>query len=218
MWLMSNVEYAALTTGASVLMRDGFGLKVLQCQGNRIVKLFRTKRLLSTSVVYPYSLRFTRNAKRLNRMGVPSVEVERTFYCHAIRRHGVIYPMLEGEALVAILANGEANDDLMEKLAGFIAQLHKQKIYFRSLHLGNVLLLPDGRLGLIDVADLSFNWLPLSMWQRRRNFRHLLRVSQHRQLIERFGIERFIECYLDAAGISCGEKSRFLSRLVTAPT
>jgi len=99
MWWMSKAEYEALTVGASPLMRDAFGVKVLQCSDNSIIKLFRIKRLLSLSCVYPYSVRFGFNARCLNQMGVPSVKVERTFYCHAIRRHGIIYPMLEGETL-----------------------------------------------------------------------------------------------------------------------
>jgi len=208
---MSKAEYEALTVGASPLMRDAFGVKVLQCSDNSIIKLFRIKRLLSLSCVYPYSVRFGFNARCLNQMGVPSVKVERTFYCHAIRRHGIIYPMLEGETLSHILATHQNHDDLLEKLAVFIAQLHEKKIYFRSLHLGNVLRLPNGHFGLIDVADLSFKWLPMNMWQRRRNFRHLFRNPEHRQIFEQFGMERFIVCYLDAAGISHGEKDRFLA-------
>ena len=179
------------------------------CKDDRIIKLFRIKRLLSLSFFYPYSVRFARNARHLNRVGIPSVQVEQLFYCPSIRRHGVVYPLLQGETLDHLLEESQDEDGLMSQLAKFIAELHKKKIYFRSLHLGNILQLPDGRLGLIDVADLSFSLTPLSIWQRRRNFRHLLRRPEHRVVFEQFGIDRFIEYYLDAADIPQQKRAEF---------
>jgi len=211
MKLISGDEYQALAQDAEVLERDTFGDKVLRRKDDQIIKLFRIKRLLSLSLFYPYSLRFSRNARRLNRLGVPSVQVAQVFYCASIRRHGVVYPLLPGETLSHLLEKGQNSDSLMRQLATFIAELHRKKIYFRSLHLGNILQLPDGRLGLIDVADLSFNRLPLTLWQRRRNFRHLLRRVEHRALFEQFGIERFIEYYLDAAEIPQQKRAVFCS-------
>ncbi len=209
MRLLSGEAYRRLVQDTRVLEHDRFGDKVLRRRDDRIIKLFRTKRLLSLSLIYPYSLRFSRNARKLNRLGVPSVEVEQLFYCASIRRHGVVYPLLPGETLGCLLEGRPNRDDLMQQLARFIAELHQKKIYFRSLHLGNILQLPDGRLGLIDVADLRFSLLPLTLWQRRRNFRHLLRRAEHRALFEQFGIERFIEHYLDAADVPQQKKAGF---------
>jgi len=209
MRFISGDEYQRLAHGAKVLERDAFGEKVLLCEDDRIIKLFRTKRLLSLSCVYPYSVRFARNARRLNQMGIPSVQVEQLFYCASIRRHGVIYPLLQGETLSHLLENTQEKDGLMLQLAKFITELHQKKIYFRSLHLGNILQLPDGRFGLIDVADLSFSLLPLNIWQRKRNFRHLLRRAEHRLLFEQFGIARFLEYYLDAANIPPQRRAEF---------
>lgn len=211
MELISKDAYEELVRDASELERDAYGVKVLLRPDQSIVKLFRTKRILSLSVVYPYSLRFSKNAKRLNRMGIPSVKVERLFFCPSIRRHGVVYPMLEGETLADILKAHPERDDVLEKLAAFMARLHERKIYFRSLHLGNVLELPGGDFGLIDVADLCFCRAPLSMDQRRRNFRHLLRNPLHRPIFEQFGLECFVACYLGAAGLSQDKKEGFLA-------
>jgi len=211
MKLISGDEYQRLAQDAKVLERDAFGDKVLLRKDDRIIKLFRIKRLLSLSFVYPYSLRFSQNAQKLNRLGVPSVQVDTLFYCSSIRRHGVVYPLLQGETLSDILENGQDKEGLMLQLARFIAELHQKKIYFRSLHLGNVLRLTDGELGLIDVADLSFCSFPLTVWQRKRNFRHLFRRAEHRVLFEQFGIERFIAYYLDAANIPQQKRAEFQS-------
>ncbi len=198
-WWMSEREYRELTADAEELERDRFGVKVLLTPDDRIIKLFRIKRLWSLAAIYPYSLRFRGNAERLRQTGIQTVRVERLFYCHAIRRHGVIYPRLAGETLAELLRQEVPPEGLLEQLAVFIAQLHLCGIYFRSLHLGNVLRLPTGELGLIDVADLRFRYGALTPGQRARNFRHLLRRRDQRAVFERFGIERFLALYLQAA-------------------
>ncbi len=201
MRLLTDKEYQELAGGAKELERDAFGVKVLLRPDGRIIKLFRIKRLFSLAAIYPYSLRFRRNTERLRRRGISTVTVEQVFYCHAIRRHGVIYRLLQGDALADLLQAQPDRMDLLEKLAGYIALLHAKGIYFRSLHLGNVLLLENGDLGLIDVADMRFSRGSLSVGERRRNFQHLFRRREHLVYYERFGRERFLAAYLDAAGL-----------------
>ncbi len=201
MRFMSGNEYAQLTQGATELMRDGHGVKVLQIPNGQIVKLIRIKRWYSLSAIYPYSVRFQRNAKCLRAMGIPSVEVQDVFYCHKIRRHGVIYPMLQGESLEKIASQDGISAALFQTLADFIAMLHAKGVYFRSLHLGNVLLLPNGSMGLIDVADMRFSRSALRLDQRKRNFRHLLRNRRHLEIFQHFGLERFLKLYSEAAAL-----------------
>jgi tRNA A-37 threonylcarbamoyl transferase component Bud32 len=209
MFLMPEAEYRQLTQDAQELEQDLFGPKVYLLPDRRIIKLFRIKRLLSLSAIYPYSLRFARNARRLNAMGIVAPHVTRQFFCVAIRRHGIIYPLLKGEPLAKLLSGDDGG--LVEQFAGFIARLHQQGVYFRSLHLGNVLLLPNGDFGLIDVADLRLRSFPLGMAARRRNFRHLFRLPEHRAVFERFGMGRFLECYCQAAGIPSHKSGELLA-------
>ncbi len=216
MWLMSGNEYAQLIQGATELERDKNGVKVLLSQDGRVIKLIRIKRWLTLSAIYPYSLRFRRNARRLISMGIPAVRVERVFYCHQIRRHGVIYPLLEGESLEQIAARDGFSHGLFQELAKFIAILHAKGVFFRSLHLGNILLLPDGRFGLIDVADMRFSRSPLRVDQRKRNFRHLLRNQKHRDVFADFGLERFLGLYLEAAALSDSQSKKIMSVAETA--
>ncbi len=201
-FIISQQEYKEISRGAREIERDRFGVKVLLRPDGRIIKLFRIKRILSLSYIYPYSFRFWHNSKKLQRMGINTVAVERIFYCHAIRRHGIIYQLLEGDVLADLMQADPGRSDLLEQMARYMALLHSKGIYFRSLHLGNVLLLPDGGMGLIDVADMRFKLRPLSARQRRRNFVHLLRRQAHRAIFERFGIERFLELYLRAANLT----------------
>ena len=201
-------EYQALIQGAALLREDGYGPKVYQTPDGLIVKLFRIKRWLSTSLVYPYSLRFLHNSRRLQRMGIVCVEVEDVFYCHAIRRHGLVYRRLDGTPLDELLvsADGQARQ-LFCEYAAFIAKLHAQRIYFRSLHPGNILLLPEGGFGLIDVADMRFPWLPLSPARRRRNFRHMFRSVEFKQALEVLPGAMFVTAYLEATDLGAVEKA-----------
>jgi tRNA A-37 threonylcarbamoyl transferase component Bud32 len=208
MQLLSETEFQQLADGARELERDAFGVKVLLCPDDRIIKLFRIKRLLSLATVYPYSQRFRRNTRRLKQRGISTVTVEQVFYCHAIRRHGVVYQMLPGDALADLLQAQPDRLDLLERLAEYMALLHDKGIYFRSLHLGNVLLLEDGGLGLIDVADMRFISRPLSAGERARNFRHLFRRREHHVFFERFGKQRFMGLYLEVAKLPAGKANR----------
>ena len=211
MWLMSVDEYTRLTQGATELERDRNGVKVLLALDNKVIKLIRIKRWLSLSAIYPYSLRFKRNASRLMARGIPCVNVERVFYCHDIKRHGIIYPLLDGESLEKIADRDGISEQLFQELAKFIALLHRKGIYFRSLHLGNILLLPQGGFGLIDVADMRFSLFPLRVDQRGRNFRHLLRNNEQRKIFTGFGLDRFLEMYILAAGLDEGKAKRIKS-------
>lgn len=215
MRFLSGDEFEALIAGAELLRADGFGPKVYRAPDNRVVKLFRVKRWWTSSMFYPYSLRFVRNAHRLKRHGVPCVDVDDIFYCHAIRRHGVIYQRLEGQPLDDLLnEESEQGDRTFQDYARFMAQLHAMRIYFRSLHPGNVLQLPQDGFGLIDVGDMRFPLLPLSTERRRRNFRHLLRSIEFRDALRHHAPEQFIDAYLAAAQLSATKAQRLRGQLL----
>ena len=207
-------DYERLSEGAQVLEQDRYGPKALLTPGGSAIKLFRRKRWFSTATLYPYALRFRRNARRLNGYGVPSVEVQQLYHCPSIARDLVIYPWLPGTTLRQHAAEAPEGIAVLGDLAKFLALLHHKGIYFRSLHLGNVLVRPDNSLALIDVADLDFKWLPMGPLSRVRNFRHLFRYEQDRSLFRRFGLKRFMGIYLLTSGISPWSAKIILSRLM----
>lgn len=196
---MSKQEFSSLTGGAEELERDRFGVKVYRLTDGRIMKLFRIKRFFSLSFVYPYSVRFSRNAERLQARGIVTVTVNRVFFQAGIRRHGVIYEFLAGKDVGSML-QGEKSAEIIRQLAGFMAQLHRKGIYFRSLHPGNVICLDDGRMGLIDVGDMRFRNRELNMEERNRNFRHLFRRTEYKAALRQFGYAAFVDHYLKSVG------------------
>ncbi|MGO4610372.1 lipopolysaccharide kinase InaA family protein, partial [Variovorax sp. 2RAF20] len=96
----------------------------------------------------------------------------------------VHYSPLPGSTLRQVLQGITApavRQALVERFGKFMAQLHEQGVYFRSLHLGNVLVLDDGEFGLIDLADMRIYPSSLSLSLRKRNLRHMQRYAVDRR-------------------------------------
>ena len=208
-WLLSKTAYQQLRQNSQVLEADIYGEKVL-LKNYKIIKLFRTKSWFSSAIIYPYAWRFVKNASQLKKLNIPTVDIENQFYCYAIRRHGVIYALLEGIALSDLLTQNKPN--IYQQLAQFIATLHDLGVYFRSLHPGNILLLPDGQFGLIDIADMQFK-KPLSLSQRQRNFCHLFRYKQYHQGFNNFGWHQFFTLYNQSTEKKCFKAEKFINNL-----
>lgn len=175
--MLTKQDYLALCQGARVLEADGHGEKVLQLPDGSIVKLFRRKRLLSSALLYPYVRRFARNAVKLSKIGVPVPEILEVLRIPEIARDAVHYLPLAGESLRHLARQtlpAERKVKLRAALNQLIVHLHQQGIYFRSLHLGNVIVGPDDRLGLIDFSDMRIYPWALGPYLRRRNLQRML--------------------------------------------
>lgn len=162
-----------MRANATVLERDLHGEKVLHLEDGSYLKLFRRKRLISSAAWYPYAQRFADNALLLKARAIPCPVVTATYRISSIKRDAVRYAPLEGKSLRQIIRSGEYPSGLRTVLGRFVARLHAAGIYFRSLHLGNIILSPSGTPGLIDIADLRTRNGPLSPHLRRRNMQQL---------------------------------------------
>ena len=186
----SRLPQATLNTmieGARILEKDSYGPKVYLLTDGNILKLFRRKRFFSSAFFRPYSKRFIDNALGLQQRGIPTLTVLDSYQLDAPGMTAVLYRPLPGETLRQI-ANREGFDweQNLEPLVTLIRRLHGAGIYFRSLHLGNIVVTPDNQLGLIDVADLRFLRAPLSPALVKRNLQHFARYIAREKLNERF--------------------------------
>ncbi|MDR2238982.1 MAG: toluene tolerance protein [Zoogloeaceae bacterium] len=180
MQILAHDDYLALRDGARALERDRHGEKVLALADGSYLKLFRRKRLLSSAAWYPYARRFADNARALVEKDIPCPAVIGVWRIPAIQREAVRYRPLEGQTLRQLIRAGADTPDLRARLGAFVADLHAAGIYFRSLHLGNIVLTPSGAFGLIDIADLRAGGHPLPAHKRQRNLQHLLRDAEDR--------------------------------------
>lgn len=189
---LSKEGYLTLREGAKVIEADGHGDKVLLLADGTYLKLFRLKRLFSTALFSPYSKRFAKNAVKLAKLGIPTVTTIETYRIPSIRRTAVHYSPLTGATLRKL--SGGIDLMLADKLGKFIRELHDKGIYFRSLHLGNIVLTPENRLGLIDISDMKTYKKSLSEELRIRNFKHLLRTTEDSRPIKA-QTEAFVAAY-----------------------
>ncbi|OLS61068.1 bifunctional O-antigen ligase/aminoglycoside phosphotransferase family protein [Pseudomonas putida] len=184
-----------------VIEEDGLGPKVLRLQDGSFLKLFRRRRWYTSESLNPYSQRFARNSQQLSAMGFTTPQVL-DLYRYADGGKGVRYQPLPGQTLRHALercATRAEREKLVYRLGRFIAQLHQNGVYFRSLHLGNVLLLEDNDFGLIDLADMRIQPSPLSPGLRQRNLRHMQRYAQDREWLFEESVEALLCGYAEIA-------------------
>ena len=184
--VLDHQEFLALKAGAEVLEQDAHGEKVLRLTNGSLIKLFRRKRLVSSTAWYPYAQRFADNAEALAQRGIPVPRVIDIWRIPSIKRDAVHYQPLEGVTLRSLNRPGSNIDlaALKTRFTDFIIHLHRLGIYFRSLHLGNVILTPAGELGLIDFSDLRIYRASLPTFMRRRNIRRMLEMPAESDWID----------------------------------
>lgn len=151
----TSSTYTDLTKNAQILSKDRFGHKVLRLEDGSILKLFRVKRLISSARLMSYARRFALNAQKLSILDIPTIKIIDTINIPGIKRTAVRYQPLEGVTLRHYLEKNRITGEFAEKLARFVAQLHKKGIYFRSIHFGNIIVLPNNDFGLIDISDMK---------------------------------------------------------------
>ncbi len=191
--VVAHEDFLALRKGAEVIEADGHGEKVLRLADGTLLKLFRRKRILSSAAWYPYAQRFASNALALRERGIPVPTVIAAMRIPSIKRDAVHYHPLPGEALRSLVRRGlepAAERELKRKFVDFVIHLHALGVYFRSLHLGNVILTPSGELGLIDFSDLRVYARPLPVFMRRRNIQRMLEMAGEREWIDSEAILR----------------------------
>ena len=181
-----------LAAPAAIDQADSHGAKVYLLADGNFLKVFRRNRLISSALLRPYSQRFVDNAARLAQLGIPTLEVISQHKLDMPGRTAVLYRPLPGRTLLQMSRDeGFSWDIYLPRLIELIRQLHRSGVYFRSLHLGNVVVTPDQRLGLIDVADMRFLRPPLSARMIRRNVQHMVRYIERENLGERFPLAAF---------------------------
>jgi len=199
---INTAEFEQLRAGARLIERDRRGEKVLLTPDQHIIKLFYPRRKLTSARIYPYAYRFWNNARKLREKGVITIRCEQLRHDRHRGYHLITYPLLPGTTLRDRLAESNNGDDYLDKLATYLVTLHAKGILFRSIHLGNILVLENGDYGLIDVADMSIQQRPLGLIKRARNFRHLLHDHKDREKLCEYGYGRLLENYEAAAGIT----------------
>jgi len=214
---LSVKQLEQIIAECTVLEKDGFGPKVLEsADGLIIYKLFRRKRWFSSALLRPYASRFAANAQKLGVRGFSTITIRELSYCQQPPIHLVVYDKLPGVSLrdhLNSLDSPHNRTAVFAALGEMIARLHNSGVYFRSLHLGNLLWREGGDFPLIDIADMRFYRRGLTPDQRQRNFRPLLKRVRDHSLIDPASWEVMIDHYLKTAALSSSQKSKLQPKL-----
>ncbi|GGK21874.1 O-antigen ligase [Pseudomonas koreensis] len=204
---LAAADLEHMSRAAQVIEEDGLGPKVLRLSDGSFLKLFRRRRWYTSGSFNPYSERFAVNSEQLRQMGIPTPQVL-NLYRLADGSSAVHYAPLPGHTLRQVLQSITApavRQALVERFGKFMAQLHEKGVYFRSLHLGNVLVLEDGEFGLIDLADLRIYPTPLSLSLRQRNLRHMQRYTVDKRWLFEDHLDALLQGYAMTASKSAVE-------------
>jgi len=142
-------------------------------------------------------------------MNIPTVQVKNLYHLQGSSSSVVVYKPLEGDTVMELLRSQRLTEALSEKLGGFIAHLHDSGVYFRGLHMGNIVLTPSGEFGLIDISEMTiFPW-KLSCHRRLRNFARFWRATEDKFT---FGYVR-IQALLKGYCASCKKNNLKLKQI-----
>jgi len=198
-------EYARLTQGATLWKVNEYIPSTSAIPDGRIVKLFRPARFWSTRAFRPEARAFIAVAQRLAALGVPAPAI--TDYLRVVRppRDVVCYQPVAGESLRKALLACEDGQPLLNDFAGFLAELHEKGVFFRGIHLGNVILTPERAFGLVDFSQAKFYDRPLRVGQRKRNLRHFRTHRKDRGIFDKIAFGPMAEAYLAKASVGAAD-------------
>ncbi|WP_278349522.1 lipopolysaccharide kinase InaA family protein [Stutzerimonas kunmingensis] len=208
---LTQSEFKKLSSNATVIELDGLGPKVLKLTDGSFLKLFRKRPFFSRETLKPYAKRFAENSARLKKLGFSSPKIIGVYrLVDPTNKTAVHYWPLPGQTLRQALGNSDAErrQQLIELFGELLAKLHTNGVYFRSVHLGNVLVQPDGQLGLIDLADMRISRFALSQRKRQRNLKHMQRYSEDQQWLFKEHLNALQEGY---SRIAKGKTAKLLS-------
>lgn len=154
--------------------------------------LWRNDSLITQDRLWPAAQRFCKNSQRLKAVAVLAPEVENLYYCRKLRLFIATYQQIDGKDLRELAGTDDA---VLEQFAHYLYQLHQQGVFFRGLHLGNVIQTPQAKMGLIDIGDLRLFPMALPTAIRLRNLKHLFNNTDDKNLWRSYGLERFLQHY-----------------------
>jgi hypothetical protein len=195
------------------LEQDGRGIKVSLLENGQMLKVFRIRSKFTLARYWHYAERFVRNAERLSCRKVATITPVKLYQVANTTEMAVEYLPLPGNTVRQLFKIETPTLELLHGLACFIAELHAKGIYFRSLHLGNIVRMPTGEFGLIDIADMRvFAW-SLHFFTRLRNFDRIKKYDEDMQHLSHEARICFINAYAEQAGYSGARLKRIINHL-----
>lgn len=186
---------------------DDLGHRKTFHKKNAIIKIFNVRGLISSGFFNTYASRIIKNSLKLKKYDIPSIEITNELvFQYNKRLSGVSYKYIPGTTYRDL--RRKISMDMITDLANYISNIHKKGIYFRAMHLGNILL-HNKKLFLIDIAKIHFYPWPLFVFTRARAFRRMIKYQDD---IINFGLinyKNLISEYMNSSKFNSFERIRF---------
>ncbi len=207
---ISNEQLATLcSNGRQIDSLGGYPAVVIHPDGT-ITKIWaQRKRLFSSANLNPYHKRFVKNAGMLASRGIVVPEI----LDHAVLEGShvgiVTYRALPGHSVRDLLKDSPDEVDI-PGLCDYIFDLHEKGVLFRSIHLGNIIHLPDGDYGLIDFTDVKYFNGPVPLARRAANLAFPLRYREDVERIEVAKLPSLVDGYLTLLDLDTPAREQFV--------
>lgn len=186
---------------------DDLGHRKTFHKKNEIIKIFNVRGYISSGFFNTYASRIIKNSIRLTEHEIPSIEITNELaFQYNKRLSGVSYKYIPGKTYRDL--GNKITKEMITDLAKYISIIHKKGIYFRAMHLGNILL-HNKKLFLIDIAKIHFYPWSLFIFTRARAFRRMIKYQDD---IKHFGLinyKNLISEYMVSSKFNHFERIRF---------
>ena len=174
---------------------------------NEVIKIFITRGRITSGFLNSYANRFIKNSIKLKEHEISSIEITSELaFQYNNRLSGVSYKYIPGKTYRDL--GNKITKEMITDLAKYISIIHKKGIYFRAMHLGNILL-HNKKLFLIDIAKIHFYPWSLFIFTRARAFRRMIKYKDD---IKHFGLinyKNLINEYMNISQFNSFERIRF---------
>ena len=186
---------------------DDLGHRKTFHKKNEIIKIFNVRGYISSGFFNTYASRIIKNSIKLKEHEISSIEITNELaFQYNNRLSGVSYKYIPGKTYRDL--GNKITKEMITDLAKYISIIHKKGIYFRAMHLGNILL-HNKKLFLIDIAKIHFYPWPLFIFTRARAFRRMIKYQED---IKHFGLinyKNLISEYMVSSKFNSFERIRF---------
>ena len=186
---------------------DDLGHRKTFHKKNEIIKIFNVRGYISSGFFNTYASRIIKNSIKLKEHKISSIEITNELaFQYNNRLSGVSYRYIPGKTYRDL--GNKITKEMITDLAKYISIIHKKGIYFRAMHLGNILL-HNKKLFLIDIAKIHFYPWPLFIFTRARAFRRMIKYQDD---IINFGLinyKNLISEYMNSSKFNTFERIRF---------
>lgn len=204
---LNSKQFKLLCSTGQLLKGTAERPKIIRSPENHIIKMiYKRQKWLSSTYIRPYAKRFQARSQKLAMKQIIAPRIIQSYQCPAHQCDILIYPEIQGQPLKQCL-----NQQRLHQLAQFLVELHQKGIFFWDLHLDNIIVTPNNKMGLMDVATAHVSNAPLRLKSRARNLGRLMNIDYDTLTMYKHELNAFFQSYLFASNLDKQSQQKLLA-------